>query len=244
MGQVIVLVYGIFAYLVAMASVAYAIGFVGNLWVPKSIDTGVLAPFGEALAVNVLLLGLFAVQHSGMARRGFKKVWTSIIPEPTERSTYVLLSGLLLWLLFWQWRSMTEEIWHVDNSIGSALLQAVYFLGWGIVLLSTFLISHADLFGLKQVAGHWLGKEAAAPEFQTPLLYKTVRHPIYLGFLLAFWATPIMTMGHLLFAVATTGYILIGIFLEERDLIATFGETYQQYRQRVSMLIPWPPRRP
>ena len=182
MGQVIVLVYGIFAYLVAMASVAYAIGFVGNLWVPKSIDTGVLAPLGEALAVNVLLLGLFAVQHSGMARRGFKKVWTSIIPKPIERSTYVLLSGILLWLLFWQWRPMIDEIWHVENAIGSALLRAVYFLGWGIVLVSTFLISHTDLFGLKQVADHWIGKAPPAPEFQTPLLYKFVRHPIYLGF--------------------------------------------------------------
>ena len=244
MGPVVVLVYGIFAYLVAMASVAYAIGFVGNLWVPKSIDSGPAASLGEALAADVLLLGLFAVQHSGMARRGFKKVWTSIIPEPIERSTYVLLSGFLLWLLFWQWRPMTEEIWRVDNPLGSALLQAVYFLGWGIVLLSTFLISHANLFGLKQVTDHWMGKAPPAPEFQTPLLYKSVRHPIYFGFLLAFWATPVMTMGHLLFAVATTGYILIGIFFEERDLTATFGETYARYRQRFSMLIPWPPRRP
>jgi protein-S-isoprenylcysteine O-methyltransferase Ste14 len=243
MGPVVILLFGIIAYLIAMASVAYAIGFVANYWVPKSIDSGSVGPLGEALVVNVLLLGLFAVQHSGMARRGFKKAWTAIVPEPIERSTYVLLSGLVLWLLYWQWRPITDEIWRVDNPIGSTVLQAVYFLGWGIVLLSTFLIGHADLFGLKQVSDHWLGREATAPEFKTAALYKIVRHPMYLGLILAFWATPLMTLGHLLFAVVTTGYILIGIFLEERDLVTTFGESYETYRKRVSMLIPWPPRR-
>jgi len=242
MGPVVILLFGIIAYLIAMASVAYAIGFVANYWVPKSIDSGSVGPLGEALVVNVLLLSLFAVQHSGMARRGFKKAWTAIVPEPIERSTYVLLSGLVLWLLCWQWRPITDEIWRVDNPIGSTLLQAVYFLGWGIVLLSTFLIGHADLFGLKQVSDHWLGREATAPEFKTAALYKIVRHPMYLGLILAFWATPLMTLGHLLFAVVTTGYILIGIFLEERDLVTTFGESYETYRKRVSMLIPWPPR--
>lgn len=244
MGPVLILLFGIAAYLIAMASIAYAIGFVGNYWVPKSIDSGSVGPLGEALVVNVLLLGLFAIQHSGMARRGFKKALTAIVPEPIERSTYVLLSALILWLLYWQWRPITDEIWRVDTPIGSTLLQSVYFIGWGIVLLSTFLISHADLFGLKQVSDHWLGKDAAEPEFNTPALYKIVRHPIYLGFILAFWATPVMTLGHLLFAVGTTGYILIGIFLEERDLVTTFGESYETYRKRVSMLIPWPPRRP
>ena len=243
MGPVVILLFGIIAYLIAMASIAYAIGFVANYWVPKSIDSGSVGPLGEALVVNVLLLGLFAVQHSGMARRGFKKAWTAIVPEPIERSTYVLLSGLVLWLLCWQWRPITDEIWRIDNPMGSTLLQAVFFLGWGIVLLSTFLIGHAALFGLKQVSDHWLGKESAAPEFKTPALYKIVRHPMYLGLILAFWATPVMTLGHLLFAVATTGYILIGIVLEERDLVATFGESYETYRKRVSMLIPWPPRR-
>jgi len=244
MGPVLILLFGIVAYLIAMASIAYAIGFVGNYWVPKSIDSGSVGPLGEALVVNVLLLGLFAIQHSGMARRGFKKALTAVVPEPIERSTYVLLSALILWLLYWQWRPITDEIWRVDTPIGSTLLQSVYFIGWGIVLLSTFLISHADLFGLKQVSDHWLGKDAAEPEFKTPALYKIVRHPIYLGFILAFWATPVMTLGHLLFAVGTTGYILIGIFLEERDLVTTFGESYETYRKRVSMLIPWPPRRP
>lgn len=243
MGPVVILLFGIIAYLIAMASIAYAIGFVANYWVPKSIDSGSVGPLAEALVVNVLLLGLFAVQHSGMARRGFKKAWTAIVPEPIERSTYVLLSGLVLWLLYWQWRPITDEIWRVDNPIGSTLLQAVFFLGWGIAFLSTFLIGHARLFGLKQVSGHWLGKEATEPEFKTLALYKIVRHPIYLGLILAFWATPVMTLGHLLFAVATTGYILIGIVLEERDLVATFGESYETYRKRVSMLIPWPPRR-
>lgn len=243
MGRILILLYGIVAYLIAMASVAYAIGFIGNFWVPKSIDSGPSFPLGEALTVNVLLLGLFAVQHSGMARRPFKKAWTAILPAQIERSTYVLLSGILLWLLYWQWRPITDEIWRIDNPIGFTLLQATYFFGWGIVLLSTFLISHADLFGLKQVFDHWLGKETAAPEFRAPFLYKIVRHPIYFGFLLAFWATPVMTAGHLFFAVAITAYMLIGIFLEERDLAATFGDTYRRYRERVSMLIPWPPRR-
>jgi methanethiol S-methyltransferase len=243
MGRIAILFYGIVAYVLAMASLAYAIGFIANLWVPKSIDSGPLVPLGEALTVNVLLLALFAVQHSGMARKGFKKSWTAIVPEPIERSTFVLVSGIVLWLLYWQWRPITDEIWRIDNAIGSRLLYAIYFIGWGIVLLSTFLINHADLFGLRQVTDHWLAKEAKAPEFRTPILYKFVRHPLYFGLLLAFWATPVMTTGHLLFAVATTGYILIGIFLEERDLVATFGDTYRSYRERVPMLLPWRPRK-
>jgi protein-S-isoprenylcysteine O-methyltransferase Ste14 len=244
MGRLAILIYGIVAYVIAMASVAYAIGFVGNLWVPKSIDSGAPVPLSEALIVNVLLLGLFAVQHSGMARRGFKTAWTAIVPEPIERSTYVLITALILWLLYWQWRPIADEIWRIDDPTASALLYATYFIGWGIVLLSTFLINHLDLSGLKQVVDHWRGTRSAPPEFQTPFLYRFVRHPLYLGFVLAFWATPVMTVGHLLFAAATTGYILIGINLEERDLVAAFGDTYRSYRRRVAMLIPWPPRAP
>ena len=243
MGKIAILCYGIVAYVLAMASLVYAIGFIANLWVPKSIDSGPLVPLGEALTINVLLLALFAVQHSGMARRGFKKSLTAIVPEPIERSTFVLVSGILLGLLYWQWRPIPDEIWRVDNAIGSGLLYAIYFIGWGIVVLSTFLINHADLFGLRQVTDHWLAKRAKASEFRTPVFYNFVRHPLYFGFLLAFWATPVMTAGHLLFAVATTGYILIGIFLEERDLVATFGDTYRSYRERVPMLLPWRPRK-
>ena len=242
MGRLATLLYGIASYAIALASLVYAIGFVGNLWVPKSIDTGVAAPFGVALLVNVLLLGLFAIQHSLMARPAFKAWWTSIIPQPIERSTYVLLSGLILWLLFWQWRPMTDIIWRVDSELLSTLLWIIFFAGWAIVVGSTFLISHTDLFGLRQVYDHWSNSDTEAPAFKTPLLYKIVRHPIYFGMLLAFWATPVMTVGHLLFALATTGYIVIGALLEERDLVTAFGEAYKEYQNRVSMLIPWWPK--
>lgn len=240
MGRTAVILYGIFAYLLAMASLLYAIGFVGNYWVPKSIDIGNTTGQFEAVIVNLILLGLFAVQHSGMARRAFKSWLTGFLPEPAERSTYVLLSGLILALLYWQWRPITEPIWSVENSAASLMIQAIYFLGWGIVLLSSFLISHTELFGLQQVTDYWSGKDKQKPHFREPFLYRFVRHPIYFGLLLAFWATPDMTLGHLIFAIATTGYILIGATLEERDLVTIFGDTYEDYRRRVSMLIPWP----
>lgn len=244
MGRLAVLAFGVIAYVSAMASIAYAIGFVGNILVPKSMDTGALSPLFEAVSVNILLLALFALQHSVMARPAFKSGWTSVIPKPIERSMYVLASSLVLWLLYWQWRPITTEVWRVDSEVATFAIWALYFLGWAIVVFSTFLISHTDLFGLKQVARHWTGTPLEAPQFKTPFLYRFVRHPIYFGFLLAFWATPVMTVGHLLFAVATTGYIVIGAALEERDLITLFGDKYRTYRENVSMLIPWPRRGP
>jgi len=232
--------YGLVSYLFFLGTFVYAIGFVGNLpLLPKTIDSGAGAPLVETLAVNLALLGLFAVQHSVMARRGFKRWWTRVIPEPVERSTYVLAATAALALLLWQWRPIAEPVvWSVSNPVGRIALHVVFWLGWGVLLISTYLINHFELFGLRQVWANLRGQALPVADFRTPLFYRHVRHPIYLGFVLGFWATPQMTAGHLLFAAACTGYILIGIWFEERDLIAQFGQRYLLYRKQVGMLVP------
>ncbi len=243
MAGLLAVLYGVGSYALGCAALAYSIGFVGNLGVPKSIDSGTAGAALPSVAVDLLLLGIFAAQHSVMARKGFKEWWTRFVPRPIERSTYVLASSAALGLLFWQWRPLPEPIWTVRAPLTVLVLHAVFWLGWGMLFLSTCLLSHFELFGVRQVFAHLTRKELPAPRFHTPLLYRVVRHPIYLSLLLAFWSTPTMTAGHLLFALANTGYILLAIQLEERDLIALFGNQYRRYRREVAMLVPWPRRR-
>src|SRR5690242_12540845 len=238
MGRILALLYGSVAYLVFLGAFLYAIGFVTGLVVPTTVDTGLVAPIGEAMIVNILLLSVFAVQHSVMARKPFKRWWTQFVPSAIERSTYVLLASLALILLFWQWRAMPSIVWQVSNPTLAMAMLGLSLFGWFIVLLSTFLINHFELFGLQQVILHLAGKAGSEPRFKAPMLYKLVRHPIYLGFIIAFWAAPVMTAGHLLFALVTTAYIFVGITLEERDLIELFGDEYRRYRRRVAMLVP------
>ena len=238
MGRILAFAYGVAAYVVFLGTILYAIGFVTGFAVPKTIDTGWPGPIGEALIVNILLMSLFAVQHSVMARKPFKQWWTQFVPASIERSTYVLLASLALILLFWQWRPLPTIVWQVSEPTLAMALLGLSLFGWFLVFLSTFLINHFELFGLHQVLLNLAGRAAAEPHFKTPVLYKLIRHPIYLGFIIAFWAAPVMTVGHLLFAAVTTAYIFVGIALEERDLIEMFGDEYKHYRQRVAMLVP------
>jgi methanethiol S-methyltransferase len=239
MERMAIFVFGAVAYLVFFGTFLYAIGFTAGMAVPKGIDDGTTVPGIEALIVNLLLLSVFAVQHSVMARKPFKRWWTQFVPHTVERSVYVLLASLALILLFWQWRPMPATVWQVADPAAAAALIALSFAGWLLVLTSSFLINHFELFGLHQVVINLTGRHTPEPRFRTPVLYKLVRHPIYLGFIIAFWATPVMTVGHLLFAAVTTAYVFVGIFLEERDLVAQFGEQYERYRAQVGMLIPF-----
>jgi protein-S-isoprenylcysteine O-methyltransferase Ste14 len=239
MGRLLGFLYGLVAYLVFFGTILYAIGFVTGLIVPKTIDTGTVVPLAEALIVNLLLMTLFAVQHSVMARKQFKQWWTQYVPKSVERSTYVLLASLALILLFWQWRPIPTVVWQVADPQLALAITGVSMIGWVLVFLSTFLINHFELFGLHQVVNNLAGRPMPPVRFKTPVLYKVVRHPIYLGFIIAFWIAPVMTMGHLLFAAVTTAYIFVGIALEEHDLIELFGDEYRNYRRRVAMIVPF-----
>ena len=239
MGRIFALLFGLASYVVFFGTFLYAIGFVTGLFVPKGIDSGADGGVGKALAVNIVLLSIFAVQHSVMARKGFKEWWTRFVPPAVERSVYVLLASLALILVFWQWRPIQMVVWTVTDPTIAMAIQGLSLFGFLIVLVSTLLINHFELFGLRQVVANLMGWRLPAPQFRTPMLYKAVRHPLYLGFIIAFWAAPTMTAGHLLFAAVTTAYILVAIVLEERDLIEAFGEEYREYRQRVAMIIPF-----
>ncbi len=243
MAGLVAVIYGVVAYGATLVALLYLVGFVGNLIVPKSIDSGTAGPLLQSVIVDTMLIGLFALQHSAMARQGFKRWWTRIVPPSVERSTYVLFTSLILLILYWQWRPIPALVWTVDNPAAAAVLDGIFWLGWVVLVVATFLISHFELFGLSQVFGRLFGKPIANVKFRTPLLYRHVRHPIYLGVLLAVWATPAMSVGHLLFSVLITGYILVGIQLEERDLIGQFGDQYRRYRQHVAMLVPLPGRK-
>ena len=232
--------YGVAAYALFLVVFLYLVGFVGAIVVPRNVDHGIDAPIGQAVTVNVALLAAFGVQHSVMARPWFKRWWVRFVPESIERSTYVWLSNAVLLLLYWQWRTMPAVIWHVGLPAGRVVLWALFWLGWATAFASTLMVSHFDLFGLRQVYLAWRGKPYTDIGFRVRLLYRLVRHPLMLGFLIAFWATPTMSAGHLLFAIGMTGYILVAVQLEERDLVAALADQYRDYRREVPMLLPWP----
>jgi protein-S-isoprenylcysteine O-methyltransferase Ste14 len=240
MSAMLSVTYALAAYVFFLGTFLYTVGFLGNFAVPKTIDAGGPdTPAAAAVAIDIVLLGIFAVQHSVMARAGFKRWWTRIVPPAVERSTYVLFASAALALMLWQWRPLPAIVWEVRDAAVVTALQVVFWLGWGVLLVSTFLINHFELFGLRQVYAFATDSPIPAPTFRTPLFYRYVRHPIYLGFALAFWAAPVMTVGHLLFAAMSTGYILVGIWFEERDLVRVFGDRYRHYRRQVGMLLPW-----
>lgn len=236
----IAFLYGVLAYFVFFGTILYMIGFVGNLWVPKSVDTGAVGSPGTSVVINVLLIFLFALQHTIMARPAFKEWWTQFVPKPIERSTFVLLAGIFLILLFWQWRPLPSVVWQISRPAVIYILYGVFILGWVTVFFSTFIINHFDLFGLRQVYLYLKKQEYTPVPFQVASLYKIVRNPLMLGFILAFWATPLMTQGHLLFSVTWTVYILVGIQFEERTLMKVLGQEYIQYRYQTSMIMPLP----
>lgn len=238
MKRYLIIGYGGAAYLLFLAAFLYLVGFVGNFVVPRTVDHGLPAPIGQAVVINVLLVGAFGVQHSVMARPAFKALWTRLVPSTIERSTYVVLSSAVLVLLYWQWRTMPALIWDVRQTAGRLVVWALFWLGWAIALASTFMVSHFDLFGLRQVYLAWRGKPYTHIGFHARFFYRLVRHPLMLGFLIAFWAAPTMTAGHLLFSIAMTAYILIAVRIEERDLVAVLGDEYRDYRNDVSMLVP------
>src|ERR1043165_3121203 len=238
MARILALVYGVVAYILFVGAFLHAIVFVTGIPGAKTIDTGPVVPLTEAIVINMLLMGLFAIQHSAMARKGFKRWWTQFVSPAVERPTYVLAATLALMLLLWQWRPIPTIIWETSDPLAAMALIGLSLTGWVIVLASTFMINHFELFGLQQVIHNLLGRQASEVRFKTPVLYKLVRHPIYLGFIIAFWATPVMTVGHFLFAAVTTAYIFVGIMLEERDLVDQFGDEYRSYRERAGMLTP------
>jgi len=239
MSRAATLLFAIISYAIFFATFLYLIVFVGDFPISgRTVDVGAESPVAVAAVIDIALIALFGLQHSVMARQGFKRWWTKLIPWAAERSMYVLAASIALLILFLGWRPIPQVVWSVTNPIAADFIWLTFWAGWGIVLLSTFLINHFELFGLRQVFARFFGRVIPAPVFRTPFLYRHVRHPLYLGFILGFWATPRMTAGHLLFAVACTGYILIGIWFEERDLVAQFGDHYRRYRAQVGMLLP------